>query len=1244
VTETLVRRAPAPGALPETPYVGLVPYTEEDAAFFFGRDAEKAVVTANLRAARLTLVYGPSGVGKTSLLQAGVVHDLREQVLRNAAASDGRAAFAIAVFRGWRDDPLPALMEQIRLSVVEAAGAPEPEPWRPGTPVVDSLRAWTERARRLLVVLDQFEDYFLYHPTEAGDDTFDEAFPEIVNDPSLRVHFLLSVREDAWAQLDRFEGRVPQLFANYVRVEHLDRDGGRDAIKGPLDEYNRRLPDGAGKYDVEEDLVTAVLDAAATRPESEGEGENGSLPAGDEIEAPFLQLVMDRLWRATDSGARTLTKETLDGLGGAQRIVETHIVDALGSLTPPEQAIAAEAFRYLVTRSRRRVVQSLSDLSEWLEKPEGELAPVLEKLASGDSGRILRPVPPPPGRESEGARYELFHDVLADPILEWRRRYEADRQREEEERRQRAEREAEEARQRVLRRRLVAIVAGLLCLVLAFAGFAAWALHERSIANDRAAVAQSQSLAAKSLRVQPLAPKHAVALAAQAERKSATPQAAEALRRTLLGWPQPTVLVPPGSTTFGVTFSPHGKLVATAGSDGAFVRSAATGRLVHTLIPQGVVYSAAFGPHGKEIVTAEADGAIRLWRVRGWKELPSRARILPRHGARAAVTADGRFLVAGGHPGWPNKVWRYRDGRIGRELTARDGLGGWIEPNGSARVVSAAAAASAARLVGHQGLWFASSPPGSTLVVPGLATKVYRTGTGRRLATLPYGDEAAVAPNGHTVAAEGFGTVLWDLQDDEPVATLSDDVTGGTFSRDGTLFAGASTDKPVAHVWDATTGELLAELPPRPPRVNETVTLPNPYPSGPFLPPPPSTGGAVFINPTKGPGPAFKLEPAARFSPDGGLVATWGRPRRGAQLWEPFATRRLTVLRRDSPTYGRQPLLPAVLGADGRLLATARGDGRIDVRRTRDGALVRTLVGGSERVSSIAFDPTGKLVAAGRFDRSTRVWRVADGSLQTLRGHTGRVGAVAFSPDGALVASASEDGTVRIWHTQGGDLVQVVKLGGPVAAVAFSPDGDSLLAAGGNGTTRIWSTGDWQPRASLSSPKGRALVVRAVFSPDGKYVATLDRSATARIWPVDGGLPIRTMHNVSSVSFSPDGSEVVTGGGDATARIFRTKDGLQLGLLRGHTDTVASARFAPDGAVVVTAGSDGTVRIWQAATEGSVAVVAPSGDSFVGDALVAADGRLVTVSDDGVRLYACEPCLPPASLLALAERRLASSG
>jgi Novel STAND NTPase 1 len=42
----------------QNPYVGLVPYTEADAEWFFGRDQEVRLITANLRAARLTLLYG----------------------------------------------------------------------------------------------------------------------------------------------------------------------------------------------------------------------------------------------------------------------------------------------------------------------------------------------------------------------------------------------------------------------------------------------------------------------------------------------------------------------------------------------------------------------------------------------------------------------------------------------------------------------------------------------------------------------------------------------------------------------------------------------------------------------------------------------------------------------------------------------------------------------------------------------------------------------------------------------------------------------------------------------------------------------------------------------------------------------------------------------------------------------------------------------------------------------------------
>ena len=190
----------------ETPYVGLVPYFEEDAAFFFGRDEEQEIVAGNLRAARLTILYGASGVGKTSLLHAGVVHDLREQVRANAVGRPERAPFAICAFSAWRDDPLPALVEAMREACCEALGGDELRPRRTDEPLVEALRAWTERVRPLLVVLDQFEDYFLYHPDEDGEGSFAYEFPRLVNELNLRVNFVLSIREDAWAKLDRFEG------------------------------------------------------------------------------------------------------------------------------------------------------------------------------------------------------------------------------------------------------------------------------------------------------------------------------------------------------------------------------------------------------------------------------------------------------------------------------------------------------------------------------------------------------------------------------------------------------------------------------------------------------------------------------------------------------------------------------------------------------------------------------------------------------------------------------------------------------------------------------------------------------------------------------------------------------------------------------------------------------------------------------------------------------------------------------
>ncbi|HEX4865650.1 MAG TPA: AAA family ATPase, partial [Acidimicrobiales bacterium] len=143
-----------------SPYQGLVPYAEEDASYFFGRDQECDLVVANLLACRLTLLYGPSGVGKTSLLHAGVVHHLRSP----AAGSIARRGvpLATAVFSSWRDDPLEGLVSSIAQAMAHVRGQLYDTSDIPASPLHQAIQTATRRGE-LLIILDQFEEYFLYH-------------------------------------------------------------------------------------------------------------------------------------------------------------------------------------------------------------------------------------------------------------------------------------------------------------------------------------------------------------------------------------------------------------------------------------------------------------------------------------------------------------------------------------------------------------------------------------------------------------------------------------------------------------------------------------------------------------------------------------------------------------------------------------------------------------------------------------------------------------------------------------------------------------------------------------------------------------------------------------------------------------------------------------------------------------------------------------------------------------------------
>ena len=776
---------------------------------------------------------------------------------------------------------------------------------------------------------------------------------------------------------------------------------------------------------------------------------------------------------------------------------------------------------------------------EWARAHTRLLVRAVDWDTRQDSSLLLR------GRDLKLAEQDLAANAAKEPVpTELQQRYVL------------ASRRAASRRQRLM---LGAVtVALLVSLALAVV---AW--QQRNTANDRAQIARSQGLAAQSLHVQSLDPRRGLALAARAEDTSATPQAEEALRTGLVAVPHPVALVAPGSTTYGVDFDPKARFVATAGEGGAFVQSTA-GELVKTLVPQKLVYSARFSPDGRFLVTADADGAIRLWRVGDWRELPSRARIRPHLRARAAFSADGRFLVAGGHPGWNNRVWRFRDGRSDR---------------GSPRATASAAGSTP---TGRRG----SSPPApkpgragsrerrrtpsarvrtaasSSSRRQGGAARVFRTAALRLLRTLPPAAGAVFAPNGLRLATEGGRTTVWDVARNRPVAVLAGTLAGGAFSRDGTLLVTVSRARALARVWDVRSGRLVAELPPHPPRFYATVDLPDPYPN-PDAAAPGTRGRRV---PAPACGPDSRVQ-----APALGRLLAQRRPRRDlgqeAQGCTAVAAARHAPPRR--PPHGlRAPRRAAAASCSRQPRRSARRGGRPQRRGGDLGALVQpngppssaAAPASSRRwpstrkatswppAASTATSASGAWPTAGFSTRSrdTAAGSAASLSALTARGSRAQARTEPCASGTCAPASSSPSFPLATGQPMRSRSARTATRSLPRAATGLPVSGRR-----GAGSRRPCSSRPASERRSCGLPSTATRASSRRSTPTGSRacgpVAEASRFASRRTW---GASPS-----------APTGSQLAVGGGDATARILPTDGGTDVGVLRGHTNIVSDARF-----------------------------------------------------------------------------------
>ena len=192
------------------PYKGLQPYTEQDRAFFFGRERDQQIIISNLYAAQLTVLYGASGVGKSSVLLAGAVPLLQKE-----------PNLAVIVFRNWQGGTFLSELKRITIESLSQAVRKTID-LDLGLPF-DEFLAQACRSTRgsIFFIFDQFEEYFLYNPQSSDSEGFEAEFARAVNRRDVNVNFLVSMREDSLSKLDRFQGRIPALLNNMLRLEHL---------------------------------------------------------------------------------------------------------------------------------------------------------------------------------------------------------------------------------------------------------------------------------------------------------------------------------------------------------------------------------------------------------------------------------------------------------------------------------------------------------------------------------------------------------------------------------------------------------------------------------------------------------------------------------------------------------------------------------------------------------------------------------------------------------------------------------------------------------------------------------------------------------------------------------------------------------------------------------------------------------------------------------------------------------------
>jgi WD40 repeat protein/DNA-binding SARP family transcriptional activator len=1148
----------------ENPYKGLRAFDETDAADFYGRAALVDELVHAVGDRRLVAVVGPSGIGKSSVVKAGLVPALR------GGALPGSAPLLVTdMFPG--SYPYEELAAALLRVAVERPDDLVEELARDELGIRRVVKRILPPGSELLVVIDQFEELFTLTADEATRRQFLAGLTALAGDAHSPARVLVTLRADFLDHPLRDPEFGELLRAGMVAVAAPSEDELAEAIERPARRVGVRFEPG---------LVSQIVADVRDQP--------GALP--------LLQYALTELFanRAGD----VLTLEGYLATGGVVGALGRRAEDLYARLGPSARAACRQVFLRLVSAdpashdTRRRVRRS--ELRQ-LELEPGALDKVLarygeHRLLTFDREPLTRAPTVEVAHEAILSQWErlrawiaerrehlLLHRRLVEAVAEWDdagrdqtylphegrlAQFEAwasgtDLALTAGERAFLAEARAasdELARRRARRRR--ATLTGFALLAAAASALAAFALVLRNQARDDARLATARQLAASAQANLGVDPERSILLAVEAaettRRRDGTvlTEAQQALhdalatsrvlsavagvgRRTGLGH---VVSLAPDESRFvaadlaggtpsirdartgkklvtltghrgevlATGYAPDGRLVVTGGADStARLWNAATGDPVHVLrAHRGGVFATRFSADGTRLATLGADRAVRVWDVRTGRQL----RALPGvHDRTDARVAWGQGVAFVGRDRIAVSPWQR--GTTPSPVVAKvfdvssgDQAAVVTDPGGTARVVDIDVSPDGTMLVAGQ----ADSGQLQLYGLPsGKQLDAVRATGGAVLDVEFSRDGSRVATGGVDGLARTWEVARGKLREALTLRGHTRPVSSVSFDGTGTRLAtsGQASDKAQARVWDVS-----------PAGRGEVLTLP---------------------------GPETDEHAPIAFTPDGRRVVAASGREGTVRVWSTATGKELLVLDQHARTNAP---VRAVIGVDvspdGSRIATAGADGSariFDAVTGRELVVVR----GRHcvrhrlcRVNRAVFSPDGSSIATTGQDATVRVFDAATGrQLRVLRGHApGGFGTypVAWSPDGARLLSMAADGT-RIWDARTGrQLLAVPPLGGPGASAVWSPDGAQMLLESGLGPD-VWDASSGERLRTLETSAASGDMK---FSRDGSRLAntTVDeRGYAIRVWDWPAG--VETLKLQSSgfrAALSPDGRLIAT--------------------------------------------------------------------------------------------------------------------